>query len=125
MSHPATCPTCGAAHAPDQRYCLDCGTRVAAPRVAAPAERERVDAEARDDSAALSRLDRIGGPMGVAAVVLVALGIGFLAGRASDDAPPAQTAPVVTIESALPTAGATAPASDPPAGGDAEATSVR
>ncbi|MDW5598931.1 hypothetical protein VSS74_31520, partial [Conexibacter stalactiti] len=62
-----------------------------------------------------SRLDKIGGPMGAAAVVLVALGVGFLIGQATNDTPPVQRAPVVNIEGGLPSGSTTAPASDLPA----------
>ncbi|WP_041730969.1 zinc ribbon domain-containing protein [Conexibacter woesei] len=136
MSQTTACRTCGASLAPDQRYCLSCGTRVAAPRLDFLAESGRAEVETQGDSAASStpgaaapapsRLDKIGGPMGAAAVVLVALGVGFLVGQARDDAPPAaQKAPVVTIESGLQNGGATTPASDPPADGRSEATSTR
>ena len=47
--------------------------------------------------------------MGAAAVVLVALGIGFLIGQAGDDTLPVQRAPVVNIQGGgLPAAGAPA-----------------
>ncbi|HST41597.1 MAG TPA: hypothetical protein VLK58_18915, partial [Conexibacter sp.] len=107
MSQTTTCRTCGASLAPDQRYCLGCGTRVAAPRLDFLAESERAEAAARaaagagpDAPTAIhptaagvagaapgtvgaagapapapSRLDKVGGPMGAAAVVLVALGV--------------------------------------------------
>lgn len=121
-SQPATCRSCGAPLAPDQRYCLACGTRVAAPRLDFAAEVERAaarpaltDATQVQQPAALppgvvaaapqqpaSRLDRIGGPMGVAAVLLVALGIGFLIGQGDDQQPVAQRAPVVNIQGGLP-----------------------
>lgn len=148
MSQTTPCPTCGAPQAPDQRYCLSCGARVAAPRLDFVAEAERAEAAATATSASagapvagaapvspsasatvpvalvaapaapaptLSRLDRIGGPMGAAAIVLVALGVGFLAGQATNAAPPEQKAPVVNIEGALPNGGAETPASDLPA----------
>ncbi|HST43108.1 MAG TPA: hypothetical protein VLK58_26520 [Conexibacter sp.] len=116
MSQTTPCRTCGASLAPDQRYCLGCGTRVAPPRLDFLAESERAEAEARAagggaeaasggaDRAVVSgpvpsRLDKIGGPMGAAAVVLVALGIGFLIGQGRDDEAPAQRAPVVNIQS--------------------------
>jgi hypothetical protein len=53
-----------------------------------------------------SRLDKIGGPMGAAAVVLVALGVGFLIGKGGDDTPVATSAPVVNIQGGLPSGGA-------------------
>lgn len=162
MSQTAPCRTCRASLAPDQRYCLSCGTRVAAPRLDFVAETERAEAAARNGSSPAgaagaahgakgagaaatavraaavpdgstaaapaattavpiataptpSRLDRIGGPMGAAAVVLVALGVGFLAGQARNATPPKQPAPVVNIEGGLPTGGAGTVATDPPA----------
>jgi hypothetical protein len=125
MSQSTTCRTCGASLAPDQRYCLGCGTRVAAPRLDFLAESERAEAatavhttvpeeaapSAREPTP--SRLDKIGGPMGAAAVVLVALGVGFLIGQGSNsDAPPAQRAPVVNIQGGLPSGGTAAPTTD-------------
>jgi hypothetical protein len=47
MSQTQTCQSCGASLALDQRYCLDCGTRVAAPRLDVVAESERSETEAR------------------------------------------------------------------------------
>ncbi len=133
MSQSTTCRTCGASLQPDQRYCLSCGTRVTAPRLDFVAEMERVEAAggaapqgvptgvtgaatpgaapsqqqpAVAAALAPSRLDKIGGPMGAAAVVLVALGVGFLIGRGGDEQPVAQRAPVVNIQGGLPAAGA-------------------
>ena len=114
-SQTAACRRCSAPLAADQRYCLDCGARVATPRVpyldvlaggagtpaAAPAPR-RGHAFAR-------QLDRVGGPMGGAAVVLVALGVGFLLGQSSASTPAPQVVrPVVNVQN---TGGGTAPAS--------------
>jgi hypothetical protein len=144
MSQTTTCRTCGASLALDQRYCLGCGTRVAAPRLDFLAESERAEAAARAAAGAgpdvptaihptaagvagaapgtagaagalapaPSRLDKVGGPMGAAAVVLVALGVGFLIGQGGNDAPPVQKAPVVNIEGGLPTGGTAAPTTD-------------
>lgn len=162
MSQTTTCPMCAASLAPDQRYCLSCGTRVATPRLDFLAESERAEAEARSGSApvgaaaaasgapsaaeapaatapAPSRLDKVGGPMGAAAVVLVALGVGFLIGQTRTDAQPEQKAPVVNIESGVTSGSATTPATtdlptadattgdaaatdDAPAAGDAATT---
>jgi hypothetical protein len=160
MSQTTTCRTCGASLAPDQRYCLSCGTRVSSPRLDFLAEYERQHGAAQSNGqapsagagtaggpAALlngsansataptattaaapstvatggsSRLDRVGGPMGAAAVVLVALGIGFLIGQSGNDSTPvAQRAPVVNIQGGLPTS---APAAAPTTTPDASAT---
>lgn len=164
MSQTTPCRTCGALLAPDQRYCVGCGTRVAAPRLDFAAEAERAEAAARNGSAPgfavaatngagsaggaqtaapgaagaaagtavpgaaaarPSRLDGIGGPMGAAAIALVALGVGFLLGQTRAVTPPAQRAPVVKIENATPSGGdATRADGDAGAGatGDAGAT---
>lgn len=130
MSQPTPCRSCGAPLAPDQRYCLACGTRVAAPRLDFVAETERfaaadaaAGASAPPAPAAAaaeprpSRMDRVGGPMGVAAVLLVALGVGFLIGRGGEPAPVVQRAPVVNIQGGLP-AGSSAGAATTPVAGD-------
>jgi hypothetical protein len=130
MSQSTTCRSCGAPLAPDQRYCLACGTRVAAPRLDFLAEVERSAAADREAAAASvapgaagassavavpaagaahpapSKLDRVGGPMGVAAVLIVALGVGFLIGQGGDPQPVQQRAPVVNITGGLPAGGA-------------------
>ena len=127
MSQSTTCRSCGAPLAPDQRYCLACGTRVAAPRLDFLAEMERSAAAERAAAAgaaeaagagapaalpgaaggqpAPSKLDRVGGPMGVAAVLIVALGVGFLIGQGGDAQPIQQRAPVVNITGGLPASG--------------------
>jgi hypothetical protein len=107
-----TCRSCSTPLAADQRYCLGCGARVAAPRVewaaalggaaaggAAPA------AQAAGASGAgrwALMLDRVGGPMGAAAVVLVALGVGFLLGQGgnapSGPATIVQRPPIVNVQ---------------------------
>jgi hypothetical protein len=107
----ALCRGCRAPLAPDQRYCLSCGLRVADARVAF------VDLLVRDAGGAGSaaagsgaagsargglarQLDRVGGPMGAAAVVLVALGIGFLLGQGGNGGPATviQRPPVVNVQ---------------------------
>lgn len=108
----ALCRGCSAPLAADQRYCLSCGARVGEPRVAAfellgaggaagPASGAGSPAVGPDSP--LRRLDRLGGPMGLAAVVLVALGIGFLLGQGGGGSG-AQTIiqrpPVVNVTSA-------------------------
>jgi hypothetical protein len=123
------CRSCSSPLAADQRYCLSCGTRVAAPRVewasalggvssgAAASAPERQRAGARWTL----MLDRVGGPMGAAAVVLVALGVGFLLGQGSSGpSGPAtiiQRPPVVNVQG-----GGTAAPSDASGTGNAGAT---
>ncbi|WP_148261137.1 hypothetical protein [Conexibacter woesei] len=117
MSQNTTCRTCGASLAPDQRYCLACGERVAAPRLDFAAELDAPPAASAPSPGASpgasptaapaasggapppSRLDRVGGPMGAAAVVLVALGVGFLIGQGGNEPPTVtQPAPVVNFQ---------------------------
>jgi hypothetical protein len=119
-AHPAaaaSCRNCSAPLAPDQRYCLSCGVRVAAPRVewagalgapaaAAGAAGQPAAGGARAGSSWALMLDRIGGPMGVAAIVLVALAVGFLLGQSgSGPSGPAtiiQRPPIVNVQGGSP-----------------------
>jgi hypothetical protein len=114
-----SCRDCSAPLAADQRYCLSCGMRVAAPRVdwastlggAGGAAAQPAAGGARAGGRWALMLDRVGGPMGAAAVVLVALGVGFLLGQ-GDSGPsgPAtiiQRPPVVNVQG-----GGSAPAAD-------------
>lgn len=107
------CRACGAPLAADQRYCLDCGARVTAPRVAfldvlagqpatPTASALPAPAGSRPARSLARQLDRVGGPMGASAVVLVALGIGFLIGQDGSGGGPAtviQRPPVVNVQS--------------------------
>lgn len=119
LAHPPVgCRGCGAPLAPDQRYCLTCGGRVAPPRVAhlalLAAEPEgAAGGRARPSRSFAALLDRIGGPMGAAAVVVVALGVGFLLGRGAESAGPAtviQRPPIVNVQSGPAAAETAAPA---------------
>ncbi len=113
------CPTCGAALASDQRYCVECGQRSGPARV--PLARELT--QRAPDSPASSRLRRRpdlavnSSLIAIIGVLLLAMGVGVLIGRSgngsSAKSPPAQ---VVTVGGgAGATAGATAtqPASAP------------
>jgi hypothetical protein len=119
-----SCRNCSAPLAADQRYCLSCGARVAAPRVdwattlgapAGSAAAQPAGSGGRTGARWAPMLDRVGGPMGAAAVVLVALGVGFLLGQGgSGPSGPAtiiQRPPVVNVQGggAAP-AGAASPA---------------
>jgi len=109
----APCRSCAAPLAPDQRYCLSCGARVAASRVdylallagaagAANGAAAPATGGARTARSLARQLDRVGGPMGAAAVVLVALGVGFLFGQGAGDSGPAtviQRPPIVNVQS--------------------------
>ncbi|HYV17257.1 MAG TPA: hypothetical protein VE972_14685 [Conexibacter sp.] len=108
------CRRCSGPLAADQRYCLSCGARVATPRVdyldvlaggvgAAPAAAGR----RHPRRSFAHQLERVGGPMGAAAVVLVALGVGFLLGQGSASTPATQVVrPIVNVTNR----GGTAPA---------------
>jgi hypothetical protein len=111
------CRSCSAPLAADQRYCLACGTRVAAPRVdwaatlAGPSAALPAGDGGRGPSRWATILDRVGGPMGAAAVVLVALGVGFLLGQGSGGpsgpATIVQRPPIVNVQG-----GGSAPSTD-------------
>lgn len=99
------CATCAAPLAPDQRYCLECGTRRAAPRVPVAAALPAPPPVARETVVApplLTPVQRLGGIWGVAALLLVALGVGVVIGRSGEDAPVA-AAPAPVILGAGPT----------------------
>jgi hypothetical protein len=98
------CPTCGAAMAPDQRYCLSCGARRGAARVA-PAGSQPVPA----DTAVVSA-QRPADVSPLAAVIGIALLggmllIGVLIGRSGSD-DNSTPAPVVTVAPGTTTPGA-------------------
>jgi hypothetical protein len=105
MSKPDHCPTCNALLASDQRYCLNCGTRLTQPRVdfgaalglqAAPA------AAVVRPSGREQRMSLVTVMSGLAAVLL-ALGVGIVIGRGNGTAAQ-QKAPVVTVQGAAPAA---------------------
>jgi hypothetical protein len=109
------CPSCGAALAADQRYCLECGERRGEPRVAFLDLLGR-----RDAPPAAEPASTVPAPPGVAerpltpwvaaagvAVLLLVLGVGILIGdaRSGGDRPVASKTPVITVN-----AGASGPA---------------
>ncbi len=121
-SEVAACPSCGAPLAADQRYCLQCGERVvpissfllgdppaaaATPPQSPPASPPML-APNRDDGAgsrgtALTLIAGVG-------VLLLAMGVGVLIGRA--DAPRQSAAPAQVISVATAPSGAAAPAAE-------------
>lgn len=119
MQTTIACGGCGAALAPDQRYCLHCGLAHAEPRVAYRAL--IAPAAATDGSAAAPALAPLVSPLapplrdwtplialgGLAALALV-LVVGVLIGRSGFDATPAAApAPqVITVGGAAPSADA-------------------
>ncbi len=111
------CSQCGGAIAPDQRYCLNCGNRVAAPRTgppesAAPAvatERVAVRSEPRQ-----SDFSPLAAVLGIALLGGMLL-IGVLIGRGESD--DEQEPPVVQLEEATtPTGQSRTPNPPAPAG---------
>jgi len=114
------CTHCGSPLAADQRFCLNCGTRRAERRV--PVEATRAPSPALEGGAGRRlapaggppAVQRLGGAWGVAALLLLALGVGVIIGSlGGDDAPVAATPPEVTIAGgALGTTGSSTPVAD-------------
>ena len=99
------CPTCNAALAHDQRYCLNCGQRLTAPRV----DFERSLGLQPAPVAApvkTNRWERIGPLQTLMALgaVLLALGVGIVIGRGNGSSA-SQKPQVVTVQGAAPTSG--------------------
>ncbi len=88
------CSSCGAPLAPDQRYCLSCGSRVGEPRVP-PAAATEVKPTAEQPAPAARQADfsPLAAVIGIALLGGMLL-IGVLIGRGSSDDPPA---PVVQV----------------------------
>lgn len=111
------CPNCNAALAADQRYCLNCGQRLAPPRVEfehalgldpAPAVAPEPVKVARTD-----RFDPLQAVI-AAGAVLLALGVGIVIGRGNGSSAPAR-AQIVTVQGgAAPTSGTLAPSAAQP-----------
>ncbi len=93
------CRDCGAPMADDQRYCLNCGTRRAERRAPVPVLSAPAVAPLAAPATAPGLLERVGGGWGVAALVLLALGVGVVIGELGDGdpAPVAARAPIVSI----------------------------
>jgi hypothetical protein len=112
------CRNCGAPLAPDQRYCLECGARRSEmssvlqggpPRSQAPAKptAPAPPRPAADDRAAWQRNTTLTVIAGVG-VLLLAMGVGVLIGRAGGSKPAQSAAQVITV--GAPSTGAAAPA---------------
>jgi len=119
------CPSCGKPMAADQRYCLNCGARRAAPRVAF---QEHLFAADPVSANGLARAPSGRGWNPLAAAALlgllgIMLLVGVLIGKDENDeqapstAPPAQTTPTTgaTTTPAVPPAATTPPATTTPA----------
>ena len=113
------CPHCSVPMAADQRYCLNCGTRRSAPRVPIPAAETVAAPPALVPAAGAAQpsgplaVQRLGGSWGVAALLLVALGVGVLIGSLGrEDATVAARPPVVSIAAGAVGATAGTPVAD-------------
>jgi hypothetical protein len=113
-THGEPCSSCGAPLASDQRYCLNCGQRRAAPRVAFERLVEATGSLPATETRRETAVGRAAWPPGPGAVaaglalLLLALGVGALMGRGKDQqiALPAAARPqVITVNGG---AGATA-----------------
>ncbi len=103
----APCASCGSPLAADQRYCLNCGTRRAERRVPVEATGGPSGAlgTGRRGPAPVApgggpvAVERLGGAWGVAALLLLALGVGVIIGnQGGDNASVAARPPEVTID---------------------------
>jgi hypothetical protein len=123
------CANCGATLAADQRYCVECGERHGDPRLPVMSGRQDLSAPAlapqppRRSGGRLARASANTALIAGVGTLLVALGVGVLIGRSSENGnqPAASAAPqVVTIAGGGAVAGATAASSAAPAStGDA------
>jgi len=117
------CASCGSPLAADQRYCINCGTRRAERRVRieaarAPSRAPEHGAAPVAPSGGPPTVERLGGAWGVAALLLLALGVGVIIGnQGGGDAPVASKPPEVTVAAAAlgPTAPVTPAVSTTPA----------
>jgi len=114
-SEAATCTACGSPLAEDQRYCLECGERSPATseflRSAAPGQAPAGPPPARPPAVAPppSSPGRPNQTLSVIAgigVLLLAMGVGVLIGRAGSSSGKTAPAQVITVGSAAPTTGA-------------------
>ena len=114
------CPSCGSPLAPDQRYCLACGTRVGEPRAAPVRSSPPPQSPSAAPASRQSDVSPLAAVIGVALLGGMLL-IGVLIGRGTNnDAPPA---PVVQVGGGAATTGGpteapTAVASEWPEGTD-------
>jgi hypothetical protein len=112
------CDACGAAMAPDQRYCVECGTRRGKPRfeLQPAGDQETVLARPAGAHRPSTRIVIAG-----IATVLLALGVGFLIGKSVTKASPVHV--VVTNSGGSSGAATSAPSSSSGAGGTSSGSS--
>lgn len=97
------CPTCGAPTAADQRYCVECGQRLAAARplfMREGAQRAAPAAEQPGQSQSRWRMTPNSTLIAGIGTLLLAMGVGVLIGHLGQSSSPAHTStPIVTIPS--------------------------
>ena len=109
------CPTCNAALASDQRYCLNCGHRLTPPRVDFEHSLGLGPAPAAPVQTKTSRWERSGPLPTLMALgaVLLALGVGIVIGRGNGSAMQAKPQVVTVAGGAAPTSGTAASTAQP------------
>ena len=116
-------PACGAALAPDQRYCVECGQRHGRSDLPfAPVALEYEDTPTEKPHPARARMTRMttnSAFIGLVGVLLLALGVGVLIGRAGNASASKTNPPVQVVTVA---AGGGAPAAGSTAGTSAGST---
>jgi hypothetical protein len=93
------CANCGARLAGDQRYCLECGQRRGRPRYSLPAATAAASTAPGGYRGTRALLAGNGALLGGIAVLLIAMGVGVLIGRASNSSSP-RNLPAITINGA-------------------------
>ncbi len=101
------CPNCGTAMSPDQRYCLNCGARRGAPRVAPAAGTPGEVVEVASVAPRPADVSPLAAVIGIALLGGMLL-IGVLIGRSGSDDTQTPT-PIVQVDPAQTTPGATTP----------------
>ncbi len=96
------CPVCGAPTAPDQRYCVECGQRLALARPLFMREDARHAGAATESSQRQSRWRMTPSSTLIAGIgtLLLAMGVGVLIGHLGQSSSPAHTTtPILTVPS--------------------------
>jgi len=96
------CPVCGAPTAPDQRYCVECGQRLALARPLFMREDARHASAATESSQRQSRWRMTPSSTLIAGIgtLLLAMGVGVLIGHLGQSSSPAHTTtPILTVPS--------------------------
>ena len=121
------CSNCGAAMADDQRYCIECGTRRGKGRYAMVSSGSSSTMVAGGySSPPRSWLTANSSLLLGVAVLLIAMGVGVLIGRASNSSTPKAGSQVIKIEGSAPasSAPATAPTTTTPSSNSTASSST-